>query len=115
MRICKICEKPLKGRRDKKFCSLGCKNEYHAQIHRDNVQATAQIDAILHRNRIILKEILGDNVKQKKVKRVLLDKNKFNFKYHTHTYFNSRGKTYHYVYEMGWMEFSTLEILIVKL
>ena len=68
MRICKICEKPLKGRRDKKFCSVGCKNEYHAQIHRDNVQATAQIDAILHRNRIILKEILGDNVKQKKVK-----------------------------------------------
>ena len=34
--------------------------------------------------------------------------------YITHYYKNSQGKTYNYVYDFAWMEFSDNEILIVR-
>ncbi len=111
---CKICKKTLKGRSDKKFCSVECKNYYHTQIKKVNTQATQKIDSILHRNRIILLEILGKHRKQLKIKRNLLDQKKFNFHYHTHTYLNNQGKTYYYVYDFGYMLFSDQEVLIVR-
>ncbi len=76
--------------------------------------ATIEIDRILHRNRSILFELMGENSKQRKMPRKILDKKKFNFKYHTHSYTNSRGKKYHYIYDFGWMEFSDQEVLIIR-
>jgi len=111
---CKICKKDLKGRKDKTFCSIECKNFYHTSLRRVTNQATKEIDDILHRNRSILLEIMGKNIKQKKVKRILLEKKKFNFKYLTHFYVNTKGKTYFYVYDFAWMSFSDDEVLIVR-
>ncbi len=113
-RHCKICQKILKGRRDKIFCSTSCKNEYHSNILREATAATAQIDKILHRNRHILLELLGNDGNKRRIHRSELDKKKFNYQYHTHLYVNSNEKTYYYIYEMGWMEFSNQEVLIVK-
>lgn len=113
-RTCKICKVEIKGRRDKVFCSVACKNEYHIELRRSTQAATSFIDNILHRNRSILLEVLGNNSTSKKVDRKVLDKKKFNFKYHTHSYVNSKGKRYHYVYDFGWMEFSDQEILITR-
>ena len=39
---------------------------------------------------------------------------KFRFKYHTHSHINNKGKTFNYIYDIAWMEFSDDEILIVK-
>jgi hypothetical protein len=75
--------------------------------------AVEQITRILHRNRSILLEIMGKHDVQKKVKRIVLDKKKFNFKYLTHFQTNSKGKVYYYVFDFAWMEFSDDEILIV--
>lgn len=111
---CKICNNEIIGRSDKKFCSVKCKNYYHVNLRRVTNIAVKEIDKILHRNRSILLEILGKNKTQIKVKRLILDGKKFNFKYHTHLIRNSVGKLYFYVYDFAWMEFSDNEILIVR-
>jgi hypothetical protein len=113
-RQCKICNAQLKGRRDKLFCSTACKNEYHTDLRRKTAKAVREIDKILHRNRSILLEVMGNNTSQKKVDRKILDQKKFNFSYMTGYYLNSRGKTYHLVYDYAWMEFSDGEVLIIK-
>ena len=112
--LCKICKKEVKGRIDKIFCSVACKNEYHVKLRRANRRFTHKIDVVLHRNRSILLEIMGKNATQIKVPRLKLDKKKFNYKYMTGYYINSRGKTYNYVYDFAWMEFSDNEILIIR-
>lgn len=111
---CKICKKELKGRRDKIFCSIECKNYYHTNLRRVTNETAKELDKILHRNRSILLEVMGKNTIQKKVKRVLLAKKKFHFKYMTHFHMNSRGKMYHHIYDFVWMEFSDDEILIIR-
>lgn len=77
-------------------------------------KAAKAIDAILHRNRSILLELLGKTGKQKKIKRIELEKKNFKFKYLTHFYKNKNNKTYHYVYDFAWMEFSDDEVLIIR-
>lgn len=111
---CKICGQSFFGRKDKLFCTIACKNEYHTKLRAVTQKATNFIDNILHRNRSILLEIMGKNATQKKIERAALDKKKFNYKYHTHTHTNVKGKTYFYLYDFGWMEFSDQQILIVR-
>jgi hypothetical protein len=101
-------------RKDKLFCSSDCKNYYHVNLRRSTFYHVKELDKVLHRNRSILLELLGKNGVQKKVKRLVLVKKKFQFKYITHFFINSQGKMYHHVYDFAWMEFSDDEILIVK-
>lgn len=114
MQTCKICKKEIKGRIDKKFCSIACKNYYHVNLRRVTNHVAKSIDSILHRNRSILLEVLGKNSTQKKINRLVLSKMKFNFKYFTHLNINSQNKTYHFLYDIAWMEFSDDEILIIR-
>jgi len=114
MKKCKICTKKIYGRSDKIFCSIRCKSSYHQKLGIVTKIAAKEIDIILHRNRSILLEILGKNGKQKKVKRIVLEKRKFRFKYHTHFYINSKNKMYHHIYDFAWMAFSDDEVLIVR-
>ncbi len=111
---CKICNAKLKGRYDKVFCSISCKNSYHVQLRRATSIAVKNTDKILHRNRSVLLEVMGKNSKQKKINRQILDQKKFNWKYLTGFYTNSKGKLYHIVYDFAWMEFTDGEILIVR-
>lgn len=111
---CKICSKNIVGRADKKFCSVRCKNYYHINLRKVSNQAVADINKILHRNRSILLELLGKHKIQIKINRLIVEQKKFNFKYHTHFHINSHGKTFYYVYDLAWMEFSDDEILIVR-
>jgi len=96
------------------FCSIACKNRYHTTLRKITRIEAAEIDEFLHRNRSILLEVIGKNKTQIKIKREVLEKKKFRFKYHTHCYVNSQGKTYHYLYDLAWMEFSDDEVLVVR-
>jgi hypothetical protein len=111
---CKICKKKLRGRTDKMFCSLTCKNYYHKNLRYASVKAAVRINEYLKRNHGILLEFIGKNKTQVKVYRNSLADKKFRFKYHTHTHVNSKGKIFHYIYDLAWMEFSDDEILIVR-
>ncbi len=112
---CPNCEKEFKGRSDKKFCSITCKNAFNYELRRKTKEITRTIDNILHRNYEIL-NVLMDKSKGKKAMfdRLILEQAGFQFNYHTSSYVNSQKKTYFYVYDFAWMEFSTREILVVK-
>lgn len=114
MAKCKICSNEIVGRSDKKFCSVRCKNYYHTNLRKVSNTAVGEINKILHRNRSILLEILGKKTFKKKVERIVLDKKKFNFKYHTHIQQNKEGKIYFFVYDFAWMQFSNNEILLTR-
>jgi len=111
---CKVCKKIIRGRTNKIFCSTDCKNYYNKQLRFAAKQAAIQINEYLKRNYSILLELLGKNKIQIKVYRNILEQKKFRLKYHTHSPINSKGKTFHYIYDIAWMEFSDDEILIVK-
>lgn len=111
---CKVCDIEIIGRKDKIFCSIQCKNDYHLTLRKVTKREAFPLDRILHRNRSILLEIMGPRASKKKVLRSDLVKKKFQFKYLTHYNINSQGKMYHHVYDFAWMEFSDDEILIVR-
>ena len=100
-RKCKICEKPLRGRSDMIFCSVGCKNHYHKHVRYASKMAAIEINGFLKRNYSILYEVLGKNKTQTKVYRNVLERKKFRFKYLTHFHVNSKGKTFHYIYDLA--------------
>jgi len=111
---CKVCDKEFHGRKDKIYCSLECKNDYHVSLRAVTKKTAYPLDKILHRNRSILLEIMGPKAGQKKVLRSELVSKKFQFKFLTHFNINSKGKMYHHVYDFAWMEFSDDEVLIVR-
>ena len=114
MKKCKMCSKKVVGRSDKIFCSVKCKSTYHRKLRKKTKLVALVIDEILHRNRSILYEIIGDVKTKIKVPRMVLEKKKFQFLYHTHTHQNKQGKTYYYLYDLAWMSFSNNEILIIR-
>lgn len=113
-RKCKICKKRVLGRQNKVFCSVQCKNYYHKHLRYASFTAAIRINEYLKRNHGILLEQLGKNKTQVKVYRNTLEDKKFRFKYHTHVQINSKGKTFHYIYDLAWMEFSDDEVLVVR-
>jgi len=113
-RICKICNATFSGRSNKVFCSVACKNYYHKHLRYASFKSAIRINEYLKRNHGILLEMLGKNKAQIKIYRNLLEDKRFRFKYHTHTHINSRGKTMRYIYDLGWMDFSDDEVLIVR-
>ncbi|MEE9349830.1 MAG: hypothetical protein V3U80_07265 [Flavobacteriaceae bacterium] len=114
MKKCKICRKSVKGRSDKKYCSVACKSKYHKKLRNYTTSKTAKIDKILHRNYAILTEVLSTNRKQIKLNRIILEQKNFQFNYHTHQLVNSKGKTYHYLYNLAWMTFSDNQVMIIR-
>jgi len=113
-RYCKMCKKPIKGRTDKIFCSIGCKNQYNIKLARVTREATKKIDDLLHRNRSILLEILGKNITQKKINKLILDKKNFKYDYITGFHVNKNNKTVFHVYDFSWLIFSDEEVLIIR-
>ena len=93
---CKVCNSEFFGRKDKIFCSLSCKNDYHITLRTVTKKTAFQLDKILHRNRSILLEILGPKLRKKIIlKSELVNKN-FQFKFLTHFNINSQGKYYYH-------------------
>ena len=112
---CRMCKSNFKGRTDKKFCSVHCKNEYNIKLRNVTQIATTATDKILHRNRSILLEIMGKSVLSRKIIRELLDAKKFNWHFITQYHLNNQGKMVHYVYDFSWIIFSDQEILIKRI
>jgi hypothetical protein len=56
-RTCKYCEKPLRGRIDKKFCDDLCRNYYHNRFKMYDQRRVREVNAILYRNLKILRSL----------------------------------------------------------
>jgi predicted nucleic acid-binding Zn ribbon protein len=111
---CAECDKPLKGRTDKKFCSDFCRNSYNNKLNSDSNTFVRNINNVLRRNRRILEEALPGAEEMVKATRQKLIEKGFQFKYYTHTYTNKKGNIYHFCYEYGYLLLEADWVLIVK-
>lgn len=59
--ICLECGASFSGRKDKKFCSLSCKNNYNNRRYHDRKRYRENVLAQLSRNYDILEGLLSDN------------------------------------------------------
>lgn len=111
---CLTCNKPLKGRSDKKFCNDYCRNTYNNQLKGVVNNSIRNINHILQKNRRILESLIAPTGEMGKIqKQKLLDKG-FNFKHITHIYTNKAGNNYYFCYEYGYLPLEKDWYLIVK-
>ncbi|MCW3115899.1 MAG: hypothetical protein JWR18_4295 [Segetibacter sp.] len=111
---CIECNKPLKGRVDKKFCDDFCRNSYNNKLNSDTNGYVRNINNTLRKNRRILEETLPASEEMAKTTRSKMAEKGFQFKYFTHTYSNKKGNIYYFCYEYGYLLLEGDWILVVK-
>ncbi|MEP3209750.1 MAG: hypothetical protein ABJN95_11195 [Maribacter sp.] len=100
-KTCPVCDAPVKGRSDKKFCSKKCKSIDQYEHRQKTEGFYIKVDKQLKINRKILK---GYNKSGYSVirKNELIDQG-FNPKFFTHYWKNKKGDVYLFVYEYGFL------------
>jgi hypothetical protein len=107
-----MCNEPIKGRTDKKFCDSYCRNSYNNKLLRISEKKIQDINKILRKNRTILKKFNPEG--RTTVRKEFLKLEKFNFNYFTHNYTTKTGNIYHFCYEYGYMQLPNDKVLIVN-
>jgi hypothetical protein len=100
-KTCLDCGEILRGRADKKFCDDQCRSNYNNKLKADDYKEVKKVNHILLKNRKILAELTPDG--KAKVTKAKLLKSEFNFNYHTHYYTTTKGATYIFCYEYGYL------------
>ena len=111
---CLLCEKPLKGRSDKKFCDDYCRAAYNNELKSASNNYIRNVNNALGKNRRILESLLPEGEQTAKANQDKLLQLGFQFKYHTHQYTTKNGNNYFYVYEYGYLPLENNWFLIVK-
>lgn len=109
---CKICNVPILGRIDKRFCSDNCRNRYHNGIKSSESMYLRRVNYKLKRNRRILLEsfLSGNEI----VSLYQLSSKGFEYNYITNYQINDKGYTTYFCYDLGYMQYSNLELRLVK-
>jgi hypothetical protein len=113
-KTCLHCEKPVKGRSDKKFCDDYCRAAYNNELKSAANNNIRNVNNALGKNRRILESLLPEAEATAKASRDKLIEKGFQFKYHTHLYNTKTDKTYFYCYEYGYLPLENNWYLIVK-
>ncbi len=111
---CLCCQKPLKGRSDKKFCNDYCRNQYNNQLKAPSNNLVRNINFALGKNRRIMENLIPAGEDMFRVSRDKMLQSGFRFLYNTHTYTNKKGSVYHFCYEFGYLPLDNEWILLVK-
>lgn len=112
-RECSTCGKPLKGRSDKRFCGEYCRNSYNNMRKEKCTPREKQINGILHKNRSILQTMLFPGRETVRTNKLVLLKQGFDFRYHTHQLKSDQGIYYFFSYEYGCAELGGGKLLVV--
>ena len=113
-KLCLACNKPVKGRTDKKFCDDYCRNNYNNQLKADSNNLVRNINNALAKNRRILESLISKGEEMAKTSKDKLLQKGFQFKYATHRYTNKKGNTYCFCYDHGYLPLENDAYLIVK-
>ncbi len=111
---CLACEKPIRGRTDKKFCDDYCRNNYNNQLKAGGTNLMRNINNALGKNRRILESFFGTDEEMVKTTHEKLLQKGFQFKYITHIYTNKKGNTYFFCYDLGYLPLEHDWYLLVK-
>ena len=112
--LCLSCEKPVKGRSDKKFCDDYCRAAYNNDLKSASNNLVRNVNNALGKNRRILESLLPQGDATAKTNHHKLIEKGFQFKYHTSMYKAKNGNTYFYCYEYGYLPLENNWYLIVK-
>jgi hypothetical protein len=112
--LCLNCQKPIKGRSDKKFCEDYCRSEYNNNLSAEKTNLMRNINNALSKNKRILTKLIGTNAETAKTNTEKLNALGFQFKYHTHSYTNKKGDTYFFCYDVGYLPLDAGWYLLVK-
>jgi hypothetical protein len=112
---CLACERPIKGRTDKKFCDDACRNNYNNRLYSYSIPVVRNINNILRKNRRILEDLLSGLEKKVLVveRRKLVEKG-FQFEYFTQYFTTKENDQYYYCYEYGYRSIDSEKVLAVK-
>ena len=111
---CLFCDKPVRGRSDKKFCNDYCRVAYNNEIRFISNSQMRDVNSALSKNRRILKDLVPEGEETSKATQEKLLQKGFLFKYITHLSVNKTGKTYYYCYDYGYLPLDKDWYLIVK-
>ena len=114
IKICLFCEKPVKGRSDKKFCDDYCRAAFNNELKSAANNNIRNVNNALGKNRRILEGLLPEGEQMAKANRDKLLHLGFQFKYMTHIYTNQKGNVYYFCYEYGYLPLENNWFLIVK-
>lgn len=113
-KLCLSCQKPIKGRTDKKYCNDYCRNSFNNQMHSCSNNYMRHINSLLQKNRRILAAILPERASQVKTSYSHLQERGFLFQYSTHQVYNKKGNPYHFCYEYGYLPISETHYIVVR-
>lgn len=113
-KTCPNCHNQFEGRRNKKFCSVSCKNQYHNEEYRSTNKAVFNVNKVLTKNRAILRE-LYTVYRSSPVATNILKAHGFNLKFHTHVFNAPSGEKYTMIYEIGYKHTIDDQIQIVEM
>ena len=111
-RICPECNRPVRGRMDKKFCSSQCRVAFNNRQNKDATEIIKQVNGILKRNRKILQKLNPHG--KAKVHHDQLVTAGFKFSYFTNSYTTKKGNIYRFVYEYGYLKLADNMYALVK-
>lgn len=111
---CTHCGKPLKGRCDKKFCGIPCKNAYHAGLKRSSAPPFEAIDAILHRNYLLLAQYVPNSKDQCSLAGQKLAEEGFQSPYCTGIFENKKKQMFYLLYDIAWRYQKDNDIFVIR-
>lgn len=113
---CLECSSRLKGRLDKKFCDDNCRSAYHNKNNRGDKEITKEINAVLRKNRLILKELYEKTKAESfEVDKITLLRKGFEFNYLTQIQPVFANQMANYCYEFGYRELNEGKIILIKI
>lgn len=111
-RKCLECGDKLRGRVDQKFCCDQCRNTYNNRLNSDSNILVRRVNAILRKNRRILKELNPSG--KVTVDTMRLAEMGFNFHYYTNIYKTRTGSAYYFCYDQGYMKLENDKYMLVQ-
>lgn len=112
-RLCMQCEKPLRGRTDKKFCDDNCRNAHNNALKAVPYNLVRNVNNQLAKNRRLLEEAIAVGEEMGKTNKEKLILKGFSFKFITHTYTNKKGNIYFFCYDYGYLPLEGDWLLVV--
>jgi hypothetical protein len=111
-RLCKNCEKPIEGRRGKKFCDAYCRSNYHNKNREEDWGIVREVNKKLRNNWKILKLLNphGRTIIRKEYLRL----QGYDFNYFTNVYKTKKNRLYYFCYDLGITETDEVHISIVN-
>ena len=102
-RFCRTCDKPLRGRSDKRFCDDSCRNFFYNHQRSPSNNLARRINHMLAKNRKIIADLLPEGKDRITVHRTKLLEQGFNFRYITHLFLSHSRELYYYCYDVGYL------------